>query len=120
MENVLSFFPKGVVLMCASTAPIPHGWSICDTTNGTPDFTGKYPIGTVNKAEIGEAIGRDSHTHSFAGVTDGANMGPMNGADPAFEHEGSGRRLHTHNYAGTTSAAGNYPPSTKIIFIMKI
>lgn len=47
-------------------------------------------------------------------------MGIPNGADPAFEHDGNGRRFHTHNFNGNTTTAENYPPSTKIILIMKL
>ena len=65
--------------MWASTEAIPNGWSVCDTTNNTPDFTDRYPIGTVNKAEIGQPIGASSHVHSFTGVTEGANMGKEGG-----------------------------------------
>jgi len=118
--EIMKFFPKGVVLMWASTAVIPAGWAICDTTNGTPNFVSKYPIGTVNKAEIGESLGSDTHTHQFSATTSTPSKGGPSAEVLAFETQGDHKFIHQHDVSGATGNGSSYPPSTKIIFIMKI
>ena len=56
---------------------IPHGWQLCDGTNGTPDLRGKFIRGAPSSTEAGTIGGQDtvtlttaqipSHTH---GITD--------------------------------------------------
>lgn len=78
-----------------SISNIPSGWLLCNGTNGTPNLSDRFVLGTINDAEIGDTGGSNSITlnvpqlpsHSHGGVTDIAG---------------------NHNHTATTDLAGSH------------
>jgi len=121
----LADLPKGLILpWFITTLPVlPKGWAICDGTNNTPDLRNVYLVGTNSHAEVGQTIGATSHNHSYSGNTNSAGGNPdgwhFDDPERGKQPQATGYD-HTHGFNGSTSSASNYPPSVKIIFIMKI
>lgn len=44
---------------------IPPGWSLCDGSNGTPDYTDRFQIGSGPTFSVGEDGGATTHDHDF-------------------------------------------------------
>jgi hypothetical protein len=43
----INFLPKGcVIAWSGALAEIPYGWALCDGSNGRPDLTGRFIVGT--------------------------------------------------------------------------
>ena len=49
----LSMLPSGTVCWFYLTE-VPHGWKLCDGTNGTPNLIGRYPLGAISN--IGQTV----------------------------------------------------------------
>jgi hypothetical protein len=113
--------PKGSIIAWGAKTGIPSGWVVCNGANGTPDLVGRFPYGTANSAEIGQKIGNATHKHTVTGDTGIPNK-PMNfnGDESALQKDGGQRVHHTHKITGETSEESLIPPSTKVVFIMKI
>lgn len=121
-ELVLAALPRGTILLWYDAARIPKGFHVCDGQAGTPDLRDRYPIGTAELTKIGQMIGTDAHTHTvtIAGAT-GATSQSAPGPD-AFAKGAPSRAEHTHpiNIDATTASASWRPPSTRVVFIMKV
>lgn len=90
-------FPEGTILpYTGDLAKIPHGWVLCDGTNGTPDLRGRFLEGTgTNTGEFKEA-GLPNITGSF-GIQDGYDWNGINGWSGA---------LYRGSYAGSPDGRG--------------
>lgn len=119
-ERVLAALPRGTILAWGARQRIPTGFHVCDGTAGTPDLKDRYPIGTIEEAKIGETLGEAKHSHSGSGTAsmDIAKHPWAPGAQ--FESEGNHTYRHTHPVTITTDERPNYPPSTRVTFIMKM
>ena len=42
----IEFMPVGGIILWGDCNNIPDGWKLCDGTRDTPDFRGKFPIGS--------------------------------------------------------------------------
>lgn len=70
-DNRMGFVPVGgIILWSGSAASVPTGWAICDGTNGTPDLTGRFVIGTKTDSgatyDVGDTGGVTTHNHTYA------------------------------------------------------
>lgn len=53
--------PRGIIVMWSgSISNIPSGWLLCNGTNGTPNLSDRFVLGTINDAEIGNTGGSNS------------------------------------------------------------
>ncbi len=101
--NNLPAFPTGGIIMWSGTmADIPTGFLICDGTNGTPNLTDRFIVGS--KTDSGS-------THDI-GDTGGANsLTISSGQLPSHTH-GVGNLAAaaggTHTHTGNTSNVGNH------------
>ena len=116
-NNTLSSVPLGTVIMFAgSLASLSVHWQLCDGTNGTPDLTTKFIMGTVVEGEIGTLGGSNdavavSHNHTFAG----AALPPHDHDMGGYWHEcgsSGGGRLHQGNSTHTTADSAGTPTGT--------
>ncbi|RQP21491.1 hypothetical protein DZC73_26590 [Albitalea terrae] len=119
-ERVLAALPRGAILAWGSRQRIPGGFHVCDGTAGTPDLRDRYAIGTDTEEKIGEQMGEARHSHSGTGTAsmDITKHGWAPGAQ--FESEGNHTYRHTHPVSITTDERANYPPSTRVVYIMKL
>lgn len=136
-------FPVGSVVMYAGTEEgLPHGWCLCNGTNGSLDLRNRFIKGGTTKGTIGEKKHQHScnsggaHTHSSGSVSfshthvKGAYDESQGGfqdrttgyrttsAGPSHSHsDGSAAGAHTHL---VEESASNDPPYYKLAFIQRI
>lgn len=66
--------PIGSIKMWNGTiATIPEGWNLCDGTNGTPNWTGRFPLAVDNDDDHGAIGGSETHTHTVTINSAGAH-----------------------------------------------
>ena len=119
-ERVLAAIPRGVILAWAARRPIPAGFHVCDGKDGTPDLSDRFPAGTVDQTKVGQTFGAAKHSHAGTGTA--AMEITKYGWSPnqQFESEGTHTFRHTHPVTITTDEKENYPPSTRLLYIMKM
>lgn len=120
-EKIMSAMPRGTIFGWFDPNKIPRGWVICDGGNGTPDLIERSPIGTsLTAGNLGSIVGEKEYKLSFSGTTgfEGKRRDKRDGN--GMEGEGNECMFHTHSFSGTTDSKSLLPPSTRIIFIMKI
>lgn len=90
---------------------IPDGWSLCDGTNGTPDFTDRFPIG-VGENALGSAGGAKEVSLSMAQMPNHNHSGNI--TIPDHSHSLQGKTAITYdgetgdgNRLSTTDNIGN-------------
>lgn len=119
-EKIMAALPRGTILGWFNSGNVPKGWVICDGKNGTPDFVGRSPIGTNGNAyPLGGSVGQQDHIHTMSGTTGvEKKSGIRTGA--GMQSAGNECEFHTHTVNIESTRSSNIPPSTYIIFIMKI
>lgn len=65
---------KGIVIYSGLIADIPAGWALCDGTQNTPNLVGRFVMGAVTDADIGQTGGQADavlvrHTHTVPAHT---------------------------------------------------
>lgn len=53
-----------IMLWSGNVVDIPVGWALCDGTDGTPDFRGKFIVGAGGAYSPGDTGGAATHTHA--------------------------------------------------------
>jgi len=106
-----------IVIWSGAIVDIPHGWGLCDGSQGTPDLRGRFVVAAGGAYNPGATGGSSSHTHPFTG--DGHTHTIPGGADIAagtdYDHiTGSG------NVTGTTDVSSHQPPYHALCYIMKL
>lgn len=135
----------GIIMFSGTISSLDSAWAICDGTNGTPDLTDTFVMGTATQSEIGDTGGSAdaivvSHTHTASTANagnhrhylqDGGNLS-SNGSRPyasAINTYGTGYYTDyagTHNHSVTVNSAGssgtnaNLPPYYKLAYIMRV
>ena len=70
--------PGGTILpYVGDLSDIPHGWALCDGTNGTPDLRNRFLEGTTTKANMFVEAGLPNITGTYN--TNGVWSGFLNG-----------------------------------------
>lgn len=110
--------PQGAIVMWYDKT-IPPGWHICDGTNGTPDLSGRFAVGTTDYAKLGSKTGdapQPVTTSSPQNISDQNSGGEW--STGSFQTMGDHRAWHQHSF---TLSKNNLPiPATTVFFIMKI
>ena len=80
----------GIIMFSGTISSLDAAWAICDGTNGTPNLTDTFVMGTATQSEIGDTGGSAdaivvNHTHSASTNSAG-----------------------NHSHTGSTSSAGNH------------
>ena len=92
------FFPYGTIILYKHTEnsndiddpTIPEGWAVCDGTNGTPDLSSKFIIGSGKNYNVGDIGGTNSITLKDTHV-------PEHSHDLFIPKEGTGVNLVSSN-----------------------
>lgn len=97
-----------------------RGWAICDGTRGTPDLRGQMLLGTTDPVTVGQRLGSRDHDHRVRGESDAPvmrNRHTPTGRGP-LKHLPDDR--HRHGLSVSTDRSEHLPPSTRVLFIMKL
>ena len=89
---------KGMIMMFFGTkSDIPAGWVICDGTNNTPNFAGRFPVGAD-----------DAVNDYKVGVTGGLDKVKLTGAQSGTSSHSHGvvDNGHTHDYQKSVDGRG--------------
>jgi microcystin-dependent protein len=126
--------PSGMIAMWSGVS-VPSGWYLCDGTNGTPNLTDRFVVGSGNTYSIGDTGGSAdavvvSHTHT---ITDPGHShtqystGPKNNSFDSGTSVGNDSTGPTStettgisiNSSGESGTNKNLPPYYALAYIMK-
>ena len=134
-------FPEGTILpYTGDLAKIPHGWVLCDGTNGTPDLRGRFLEGTGSYSGEFKAAGLPNITGMIKNdrgigyllsnaLEKGSSFGALYLQDASINFDIEGAALGGHSYDfGIDASRSNpiygrantvQPPSYTVFYIMK-
>lgn len=117
-RGVLPYPPGSIILWHGDVNQIPHGWELCDGSNGTPDLIGRFLRMTSSDTEVpGDTGGANEltlstaqlpmHSHTGTTTTDGEHVHQYEGGGRMTEsRSGSSRDSEGHAESGQQPAAG--------------
>lgn len=121
---VATFGPSGLIIWYDADESIPTGWSVCNSTNGTPDWASakRFVKGQAGATGAGSTGGSDTHTHtdthathSAGGIqgtystrTDADSTGPN-----APPNSSKTDHVHAIGAASTATGSGTSIPKSK-------
>ncbi|QQO56885.1 MAG: hypothetical protein N838_29485 [Thiohalocapsa sp. PB-PSB1] len=97
-----------------------QGWAICDGTNGTPNLRDRLLIGTTDSAAAGQRLGSWEHEHRIRGETDIPVRRNRNTPTGRLQSRQIPDDQHRHRVDIKSDRADHLPPSTRVLFIMKV
>ena len=99
-------FPSGTILMWNNPNNIPAGWIICDGSQGSPNLSGKVPVG----------VGNNETTNYTMGMVGGAETVTLSAANLAphyhslyASNDPSGQMNNTAPYLSVSQITGYTP-----------
>jgi hypothetical protein len=132
----------GIIMFSGTISSLDSAWAICDGTNGTPDLTDTFVMGTATQSEIGDTGGSADaivvdHTHTAStnsagnhrhSITSGSgSSGGGNAADTSSSgatvytgYAGAHSHTVTVNSTGSSGTNANLPPYYKLAYIMRV
>ena len=100
VNGSINFLPKGcVIAWSGALADIPYGWALCDGSNGRPDLTGRFIVGT------GKPTGDISANPN--NLLFGTNGGEQQHKLTIAEMPKHNHNIHDYSHAGI--GGGGYP-----------
>ena len=97
-----------------------RGWALCDGTRGTPDLRDRVLFGTTDAAAVGTRLGGFEHSHRVRGETGTAVLRNRHTQTGQGRPEHLADDQHRHSLDVATDSASHLPPSTRVLFIMKL
>ncbi len=97
-----------------------QGWAICDGSDGTPDLHNRVLLGTERPEDTGQSLGSLNHNHHVSGETVRRGARAVRIRDGIRHPVQIPDEHHQHKVDGKTDKADNLPPSTRVLFIMKV
>ena len=137
VTNSIDIFPSGIIVSWTGSIA-PDGWALCDGTNGTPDLTNKFILGSnsgsgnnLTKRDFGSSGGEFFHTLTVDEIpAHNHNYNLSSGSRQINSHvSGAGyyRDAFTNNNhilatgnSGGNNPHNNIPPSYVLAYIMKL
>ncbi|WP_295879457.1 hypothetical protein [uncultured Thiohalocapsa sp.] len=122
--SIIAFVPAGSGFTGSDAALrdwlAERGWAICDGTRGTPDLRGRMLLGTTDPLAVGQRLGSRDHDHRVRGESEAPvlrNRHTPTGHGP-LKHLPDDQ--HRHRLDLATDRSQHLPPSTRVLFIMKL
>jgi hypothetical protein len=97
-----------------------RGWAICDGTRGTPDLRDRMLLGTTDATLVGTRLGSREHSHRVRGETGRPVLRNRHTPTGRAELKHLPDDQHRHSVDLATDRAQHLPPSTRVLFIMKL
>ncbi len=97
-----------------------RGWALCDGTRGTPDLRDRMLLGTNDASRVGERLGSRDHDHRVRGETGTPVLRNRHTRTGLAELKHLPDDRHRHAVDLASDGAEHLPPSTRVLFIMKL
>lgn len=129
-----SFPSGGIIIWSGSADNVPTGWHICDGTEGTPDLTGKFVLGSSATHAVGETGGTETvalttkqlpnHSHAVIVQPEHPIAGATNGQVFRYSSivvitNSNAQSINTLPIGGSQPHE-NMPPYYALCYIMKL
>ena len=122
--------PAGTIAMWPfEVSTIPKGWQLCDGSNGTPDYRGRFLLGADGQHELGNTGGEETvsltreempeHAHRYTTWQGTIKASPVSSGAYTVPLIGNGFNTET-DQSGGSKAHENMPPYYTVNFIMKM
>ena len=128
--------PVGTILLyIGNLDDIPHGWALCDGTNGTPDLRDRFITGAGNIYHIDDTGGENfhqlsieempSHNHLFVGDDDIVYPWGVTGQRIQYDAESvpeyrPGGHIGYTSFSGNNQLHENRPPYHAVYYIIRL
>jgi hypothetical protein len=128
--------PKGSIIAFSTNTNLPHGWNVCDGTNGTPDLRGRFILGSSANKAIGAKGGEErvrlnvnempSHSHRISQLNRLGNPDGWKDGGRHYWRNNDYRWNRTPDQGKMVDASGgnqshnNMPPYYALVYIMKL
>ncbi len=118
----------GVIIWTGAADAVPDGWALCDGTNGTPDLSGRFVLGSSATHAVGETGGSEEVTltvEQMPGHSHGINVykTPTSGTNKInalpYNPVAGIQNLATRE-AGGSQPHPNMPPYYALAYIMRL
>ncbi len=118
----------GVIIWTGAADAVPDGWALCDGTNGTPDLSGRFVLGSSATHAVGETGGSEEVTltvEQMPGHSHGINVykTPTSGTNKInalpYNPVAGIQNLATLE-AGGSKPHPNMPPYYALAYIMRL
>lgn len=99
----------GIVMYSGAFADIPDTWHLCDGTDGTPDLTDRFILGTNTEGELGDVGGAKKHRHNLIAADTPAGTATVvaiTAGTPAGTVDSAGSNTNAHTTTAVQSGAG--------------
>ena len=126
LQDVLG--PSAILPVYSHPTNLPEGWVYCGEAE-TPDFDGRFLVGTRDGGEVGQMIGAVSHTHAVSITSTGETNGEFRFQSESKDYADnipdgggvSGQRnwYHDHLVQGDVAGADNLPPAVNVMFLCR-
>lgn len=92
----------GIIMWSGAFADLPDNWHLCDGTDGTPDLTDKFILGTNTEGDVGATGGSYQHKHAPGGLA----LVAASAGTPAGTVDSAGSNTNAHTTTAVQSGAG--------------
>ena len=119
--------PGVIVAWAGSSLDIPTGWALCDGTNGTPNLTHRFLMGTPPVEKAGATGGDTPHDHG--GATSTTSLSTASADPPGRSCGGNSctwkthNHIHNHDFTHSHNGIPNdqpLPPYYEVAYLMNL
>jgi hypothetical protein len=111
---------RGIIaIWSGDVVDIPTGWQLADGSNGTPNLSGRFVIGSSSTYPVGDTGGASSHNHSWSD----AHRHRITNDGGTYDRGTSSTNMRFVKYrtlSGNFSTENELPSNYKLAYIMKM
>lgn len=119
-DQLMAAMPKGTILAW-NNLQVPKGWDLCDGRAGRPNLVDRFPMGVALNAaadSLGAQSGSETYSLPVSGQTHEASKSSRVTNGGSFGDAGN-HFQHIHGLSGS-AVSHTRPPSTRVLFIIKL